>query len=129
VHFSGGTLGRDGFEGTDTILTLSIRPKREGETVISFKDAAILAADGRGSPVVHERQPLVLAVHSSTSTLVSASSTHFVSDFNDDGRITAADLSLFTVQLFLPYNELYDLDKNGFVELADLRVFIEDLGR
>lgn len=128
VHFSGGTLGKDGFAGVGTLLTLVVRPKQEGETIITFADTAVLAADGRGTAVVHDQQPLALAIHAST-TESSATSTRLTSDFNTDGRITAADLSLFTVQLFLPYSERYDLDRNGAVELADLRVFIEEVSR
>jgi hypothetical protein len=128
IHFSGGTLRKDGVRGTATILTLAVRAKREGDTEVAFKEAQVLASDGKGSAVENERHTLTLSVQpredAARPAVVSG-------DFNGDGLVTITDLylSVLTMEPFSAYEKRNDLDRNGIVNLADISIFFQMMQR
>jgi hypothetical protein len=44
-------------------------------------------------------------------------------DFNNDGRIGIADLSIMAFQIIAPFDPRFDLNRDGKNTLADLSIF------
>lgn len=123
MRMSGGTVEQGGHTGPGTIITLVIRAKKVGETSISFGSSDVYANDGRGSRVKVNERPYVFTVsdrHDGGST--SAVTPQQSADFNNDGRVTLADVSIFAVQLFASYHSRYDLNRDGRMDLGDLSI-------
>lgn len=126
VHFSGGTFRRSGIVDTGTIITLTVRAKSPGVATLTFTDAQAFAHDGSGTKVASELRTLSYDIPESTragGTTVSTSVTVSPSaDFNDDGKVNIADVSILAVRIFMPYAPRYDLNNDGTLNLADLSV-------
>jgi hypothetical protein len=129
IRFSGGTLRRGGLSGAATILTLTARMKRDGQTELSFKDVQVLASDGKGSALENDARPFSLTIARKEGQSGSAPQTQNTNaDFNNDGSVTLADMSILAVQMLSSYNQRYDLDGNGSVGLGDVSVLLAALG-
>lgn len=136
VHFSGGTTRPGGMIGTGTVLTLSIKTKKPGDAKIAFKEAQILAHDGKGTPLEHSShsytytikpKPTELAVVTPSEALDIAQPKAPSADFDDNGKINLIDVSIITVHLVGPYNTRFDLDMNGSVGLSDLSILFSKM--
>lgn len=51
ISFKGG-IPAPGFTGTDNLLTINFRAKKTGQAKVSFSEAEVLAADGRGTNIL-----------------------------------------------------------------------------
>lgn len=123
IRFSGGTVRRGGLFGSGTILTLSVRAKQEGRTELVFSSADIFAHDGKASRVRNEMRPLLLDIGPAHETSEAAPKELPPNpDFNNDGHVTLADISILAIQLLAEYSPRYDLDRNGEVNLADVSI-------
>lgn len=123
IRFSGGTVQRGGFIGSGTMITLLIRPKKEGTTELSIKDAQIFAHDGKGSVLESDKRSLLLVVEPAQGANSSPQEMAPLNpDFNSDGSINLADISILAIQLIAPYNARYDLDRDGNVDLKDVSI-------
>ncbi len=131
VHFSGGTIEGGGLSGIGTIVTLSLKAKKSGSAQLSFKDAQIFAADGKGTEVQSSKRIYTFEIPdeapASGSTAASKMNDETLApptiDFNGDGKVNVVDLSIIAIQIIAPYNAKYDLDRDGACNLADLSIF------
>lgn len=131
IRFSGGTLASGGHTGLGTVLSLSVRAKTVGRIELLFKDAEVFGHDGRGKTLESEARSFAYISKENNSNLgravqQTAQETvprrEAVTDFNDDGRTSLADLSILAVQLISTYNTHYDIDGDGSVNLKDLSI-------
>ncbi len=130
IHFSGGTLAPGGLSGVGTVVTLTVKAKKSGPAQLTFKDAQIFAADGKGSEVQSSKRVYTFDIPESTVPVASASGhmneetlTPPSIDFNGDGKVNVVDLSIMAFQIIAPYNAKFDLDRDGASTLADLSIF------
>ena len=133
VHFSGGTTIPGGLMGTGTVLTISVRAKKDGDAKLYIKDLQVLAPDGKGSTLSSDIRPITYTIKPRTSlpstTNIPASSGNIVeqprapsADLNDDGTVDLVDMSILVIKIISPYDPRYDLDMNGTVGLSDLSI-------
>jgi hypothetical protein len=130
VRFSGGTTGKTGLSGVGTIVTLTVRAKKAGKAEISFKDAQVLAADGKGTEVPSSKRIFTFTVPLSNEPVAAAGGRMNQEtlppasiDFNEDGKVNVVDLSIIAIQILGPYNAKFDLDRDGKSSLSDLSIF------
>lgn len=131
VHFSGGTLTPGGLSGIGTIVTLTVKAKKSGSAQLSFKDAQIFAADGRGTEVQSSKRVFSFDIPESAEAFATGASGRMneetlappAIDFNGDGKINVVDLSIIAIQIIAPYNAKFDLDRDGANTIADLSIF------
>lgn len=122
MSFSGGTLARGGYTGSGKLLTFSVRALREGTGELGFREAEVYRHDGKGIPAPSDTQNLSLNVVAKIPDTNHAKATSVGTDFNDDGRTSLADLSIFAIQLMSSYNPRFDLDADGAVNLKDISI-------
>lgn len=129
MRLSGGSVHQGGHSGPGTIITLVIRAKKDGETSIGFSSSEVFANDGRGSMVQVNERAFVFTVAPKSDGGAPAATPVQSADFNDDGRVTLADVSIFAVQLFASYHARYDLNRDGRMDLADLSIVFAEMNR
>ena len=132
IHFSGGTLKKGGLTGTSTALTLEVRAKRAGAAQLYFKEAKVLASDGKGTSVESVDRPFTYIIRASAPSTSSPSPTAPAlprADVNDDGRIDLADMSMLLLKLMKPYDVRFDLNGDGSVNIGDLSVLFSYMGK
>ncbi len=61
VSFKGG-IPAPGFTGTDNILTINFQAKKTGQAKVSFSEAKVLAADGRGTNILKLTQEAIFSI-------------------------------------------------------------------
>lgn len=136
VSFAGGTTRPGGFTGEDQLIRISFMPEAEGDARLILSRARVLEHDGFGTdaeiakPVDALFSVERLATDARTiSDNVSDSTLTIVpqkpdADLNDDGKVSAADVSIMMMQLLS--NDLrYDLSGDGKVNLADLSILLD----
>lgn len=134
IHFSGGTVERGGFIGVGTVLTITVRAKKSGSATIRFSNTELFAHDGTGGAVPNEARELTLLIidraplaSGEQSIEIGGQAEKSNADFNEDGSISLADMSILAIHLMQPYNPRYDLDKSGTLGLADLSILLSQL--
>ncbi len=115
IHFGGGTYVKGGHIGPGTILTLTFKAKDPGEANLVFKNAQVLASDGKGTDVLNRIVNLTYSIREETQEKQPPSA-----DLNDDGKINMTDFSIMTVAMFKKYDSAYDLNMDGKVDISDL---------
>ncbi len=131
VHFSGGTLAPGGLSGVGTVVTLTVKAKKSGSAQISFKDAQIFAADGKGTEILSSKRIYTFEIPESEMPVAGGASGRMNEetlaplsiDFNSDGKVNVVDLSIMAFQVIAPYNAKFDLDRDGASSLTDLSIF------
>lgn len=139
VHFSGGTIHKAGLIGTGTALTLTVRAKRSGHTIISITDADLYASDGEGTPVdSNVRSYTLVVLEPSASAAVSTVELSApeilklappIPDLDESGKVTFVDISIMITRIVLPYAPRFDLDQDGSIGLTDLSIVLTNLNR
>lgn len=131
VHFSGGTTMKGGMTGTSTVLTITVRAKKEGEAKLTVENVQVFANDGKGTSVDNDTRPFVYTIEENASSTPDeeggggAPQPHAPSaDFSGDGKITIVDLSILIIKIVMPYEARYDLDMDGTVGLSDLSILL-----
>ena len=132
IVFSGGTTARDGHMGTGTIMTLTLKAKKDGDAVLSFDNVRIFPHDGSGKPLQHEARSLTYSIASKLASAKPQNGTPSneplakrpAADLNGDGSITLSDLSILMVGMLSPYNPRYDLNADGSINLSDLSILL-----
>lgn len=133
VHWSGGTLRKGGLVGTSTALSLRVRAKKPGTAEIAFKDAQILASDGRGTSVETVAKPFSYAISypaqpgGGGSSPVAAGSNAASYDLNGDDRVNLLDISIFMLKMAVGYDARYDYNTDGKLGLPDLSALFAHL--
>jgi hypothetical protein len=133
IHFSGGTLQKGGLTGTSTALTITVKARRSGAAQLYFKEAKVLASDGRGTAVESVDRPFTYTIRSAELASGSSPSPSAPAlpraDINGDGRIDIADMSMLLLKLVRPYDARYDLNGDGVVNIGDLSVLFSYMGK
>ena len=134
VHFSGGTTAHGGLKGMGVALTLSVRAKRAGLAKIYFEDVQLYAHDGKGTILETDKHTFTFDIpgieRSIASSPPTGGSSAYVppsppnADFNDDGKVTLADLSILSIRMTMSYNARYDLDVDGTIGLSDVSILL-----
>lgn len=127
LRFSGGTLAKNGLIGSGTLLTLTVKSKRAGSARFELEEVQILAHDGKGSKIKSGARTFTYVTDESpdSNDAIVQGGTPTpapTADFNGDGILSLADLSILVIQFLAPYNPRFDLDRNGAVNLADLSI-------
>lgn len=139
IVFSGGTTARTGHVGTGTIMTLTLKAKKEGDAMLSFDNVRVFPHDGTGRPVKHEARSLAYTIATTQATggtapqqgvepSQQAQTESKVSkpeaDLTGDGKVTISDLSILMVGILSSYNPRYDFNTDGNVSLTDLSILL-----
>lgn len=132
VHWSGGTLKKGGLLGTSTALSLRLRAKKPGTAEIAFKDAQILASDGRGTSVETVAKPFTYAISypsraGSGSPRPAQADVSVSYDLDGDGRVNIIDISIFMLRMAGSYDARYDYNADGKLGLPDLSALFAHL--
>jgi len=136
VHFSGGTTMLGGLTGTGTVLTLSVRAKKDsrgGDAKITVENLQVLASDGQGTTLDSSARSFSYTILQKTpETAPEASGAAPAprpdiprapnADFDGNGSVTIVDMSILTVHMVMAYDPRYDLDTNGTIGLSDLSI-------
>ncbi len=133
IHFSGGTVRKGGIIGTTTALTIAVRAKRPGIAELYFREARVLASDGRGTTVESTGRPFSYRI--SPPALANAGGGTSVSspeaqpsnrspDLNADGAVNLVDISIFLMGLATTRDMRLDLNSDGAVSVGDLSVLL-----
>jgi len=140
IHFSGGTTRSGGMTGTSTILTLTVRAKKSGQSSFYFKDSQVYSDDGKGTQLDNDARPISFSVLPQASpTNVSSGASVAPSpqpvkplpksaDLNSDGYINLIDMSIMIIHMMMaPYDQRYDLNVDGFVNISDLSILLSQV--
>jgi hypothetical protein len=118
VHFSGGVINKTGFLGNGRVLTLVVRPIKEGEASIRFDDTQMLAHDGTGMEVTCNNSPITLSIRPET---------YPSPDVNGDKQVNIFDFGIVSARLFMNYQRLYDLNLDGRITLSDIGILVTNM--
>jgi len=118
IHFSGGMVNKDGFQGDGRVLTITVRPKEQGEATVEFKDTQMLAHDGTGMEVSCGNNPIVLSIRPKS---------YPSPDVNGDKQVNLFDFGIVSARLFMEYERLYDLNLDGRITLSDIGIIISNM--
>lgn len=126
VHWSGGTFKKGGITGSTTALTLRVRALKPGQARIYFKEAEVLASDGSGTPVETVDTPFTYEIRQPVAGGggSAAAPKAQTMDFDGNGRLDFADVSIFLYHLQEPYDRSYDLNVDGVLSVADLSILL-----
>jgi|GEM_PF-932085 len=143
IHFSGGTTRTGGLMGTGTVLTLTVRAKKSGQSTLYFKDSQVYSADGKGTLLDNDARTLTFDVQQqpqpALATISSGATPAQVSaqpqkplpksaDLNGDGAVNLIDMSIMIIHMMMvPYDQRYDLNMDGFVNISDLSVLLSQV--
>ncbi len=131
LNFAGGSTRPGGFLGAGTLITVTFQALGEGTGVISIHEPRILLHDGFGtdSEVKAPVDALFtitegnLLSHSPVGTTYRVTTKIPSTDLNDDGKQSVADISIFMLHIGR-YNERYDFNVDGGVNLKDLNIIL-----
>jgi hypothetical protein len=117
LHLSGGIIPKDIKEGDHgAILVTSFRALKAGKVTIGMKDGQLLAANGEGTNIFSG---------SSVFTLYIRDQGKSSPDVNDDGMLSITDVNTLYLKTFGSYDAHYDLNGDGKVSWADVKMLIE----
>ncbi len=136
ITFAGGTTRPGGFTGEDTLIRVSFMPESEGDARLVLSRARVLEHNGFGTDA-ELAEPIDalftverLAIEARTvSETVSNSNIVVLNDkpnpdFNDDGKVGAADVSILMTHL-MSSNLRYDLNADGKIGLGDVSILLD----
>jgi len=138
IYFAGGDTAPGGFTGRGTLMTVYLTALNPGFVSLTLANAQVLQHDGFGTAatLTESVDSLFTAERLATETKVATArknetwvqvaSAPPTPDFNDDGRVTLTDLSIFTIH-FGGSNMRYDLNQNGRVDFGDLSILLNAL--
>lgn len=120
INFSG-VLVTPGFVGkSGQVLNVSFKVKDVGTATIGIKDAQVLASDGMGTSILDNIIPANL-------TLLSNTPKRDKYDFNRDGKVDLADISIFIIHLG-SNDAQFDFDGDHKVSIKDLSILVSRFG-
>jgi len=130
LSLSGGTFKKGGFSGEGKIVSLTIKALSKGSAVLSFKEASVLASDGKGTDVLSkvidfrytvQKKPILSPVQEQVIQAQKEEPEPRPSlDLNNDGRINFIDLSIMSAVVLSGYDMRFDLNMDGKVNFSDL---------
>ena len=134
LSFAGGTTQKGGFTGTDTLIEVTFRTIREGSGVIALQEPRILLYDGLGTdvPLTDPVEVLLTVKNSDTqkqpvptpkNTSFIVAETLPVTDLNNDGKQSIADVSIFMMNIASSEGR-FDFNLDGKVNLKDLNILL-----
>lgn len=115
ITFSGGSITKDGLVGPGTLFTFSFTALATGTIVFSFNDGQMLAHDGKGTIIASETYPLSYFIRDTGAPSP---------DVNHDRTVNLLDFGIVSSRLFGTYKTAYDLNQDGYITLADLRILV-----
>lgn len=135
INFAGGTTMTGGFNGYDTLLTITFRTKAVGGSSLKLAEARVLKHDGLGTDATLAATiDTIFTIKSASTTEITTGTTGDVAvrienknaplDLSKDGKIGLADVSIF-MQLYATGDRLADFDNNKKVTLSDLSVLLD----
>lgn len=115
LKFSG-IITNPGHTGKGNILKINFKTKKSGIANVNFSHASVLANDGKASEILEGKFGAVYSIKAVESPSF---------DFNHDGKLNVADISLFISKLNdSTAVDTYDLNMDGKVNLQDLSVLL-----
>lgn len=117
LHFSGGIIPKDTKDGDyGTVIVTSFRTLKAGKATINIKDGQLLAANGEGTNIFSGSSMLTLYIRDQGKSSP---------DVNGDGILSIADINTLYLKTFRGYDAHYDLNSDGKVSWADVKMLIE----
>ena len=111
LSLSGGILGSDGWTGEGHVLRVIMRATGTGKAKISIEKGLLLAADGKGTNVLSERNNLVVYIRQSGTPSP---------DINQDNKVSLADTNLVYLGTFRDYDQKLDFNGDKIVSWGDV---------
>jgi hypothetical protein len=120
IRFSGGSVSPTGLIGPGELFSFQFAPVATGTITFTFREAQMLAHDGKGSVVDATTYELDYFVRG--TQLPSP-------DVNADKVVNLLDFGIVSARLFGTYQHTYDLNRDGVITLADLRIVVQQFLR
>lgn len=134
IVFAGGTNDRNGLLKGAELFRISVASSTGAEAVVSFSKLEAFASDGQGTRLrtAGDEYTVHPATQSQAVAGGSGGGVHVVaerSDFNDDGAVDLADVSILMVKMLSPYEERFDINADRQVNIEDLSILLTALGK
>lgn len=137
LQFAGGSTDSAGFVGDEQLLKITFRSLGKGETALELLDATILKHDGLGTEAEIIDNPIDALFSLETEQLmekvvfwqdwaagtIAVEPERAMTDLNNDGKQTTADISIFMVDL-VKGNLRSDFNNDGAVNTKDLSIIL-----
>jgi hypothetical protein len=136
INFIGGTTHKDGFLGTDALMTITFKAVGAGDGTLSINDPRILRYDGKGTDLTlpdpidtvvtvqqEEQQFSNTVTKEHVSTPINVVKTPPSTDLNGDGKQSILDISIFILHLG-SNDPRYDFNLDGKVNTDDLSILL-----
>ncbi len=132
IYFAGGTTAANGFSGQGTLLTVTLRADRAGDTTLALRNPRIMAHDGLGTDVnltapldrlfTIDTTPYAVPLPTPDKKPVTIVPATPPLDINQDGEIGFRDVSILLLRLG-GTDARYDFNGDGSVTWTDVRVW------
>jgi hypothetical protein len=134
ISFAGGTNDRDGLLKDAELFRITVASTTGAEAVVSFSKLEAFASDGQGTRLRTAGDEYTVNAKTPTQVIAGGSGVapHVVatrSDFNDDGVVDLADVSILMVKMLSPYEEKFDINADRRVAVEDLSIMLTALGK
>lgn len=127
IYLRGGVFQK-GFLGEHTIARVRARASSAGSAYVSVDTAALVAGDGKGSPVKVEKvseSETKITVHAVDGELKSTVSVAIVTDVDGDGSVDLSDISAF-MSAWFTRGKVYDFNDDGRMTFRDFSILLSD---
>ncbi len=118
IYFSGGIISHEGFTGKGKVLSIILKPKKEGVATLTFDENKMLAHDGTGREVGCKNNPLSLTIRKENTPSP---------DVNGDKKVNIFDFGIVSARLFMTYERSYDLNLDGKITITDIAILISNM--
>jgi hypothetical protein len=129
IYLRGGTF-RQGFVGEHTIARIRVRAREAGEAQLAVRETALVAGDGRGTPVTVSQNPSrnalkILVTGTADGVITGEAVLAVVTDANGDGQVNVGDITLF-MSAWLTREHFYDFNNDGKMTFRDFSILLAD---
>jgi hypothetical protein len=118
IYFSGGIIDPKGFTGKGKVLSITLKPIKEGTATLSFEETKMLAHDGTGREVGCKNNPMIITIRGEDKPSP---------DVNGDKKVNIFDFGIVSARLFMTYEQSYDLNLDGKITITDIIILISNM--
>ena len=138
IGFIGGTTKKGGFLGTDKLMTINFKSKKQGDVNVHLINTRVLLHDGLGTDAVlassieniyYIKDDVVEVLNNNPTATISNLTfleTYSKTDLNQDGKTSIADISIFVKDLATK-NLRSDFNDDLKVNTTDLNILLEEI--
>ncbi len=134
IVFAGGTNDQNGLLKGAELFRITVASSTGAEAVVSFSKLEAFASDGQGTRLRTAGDEYTVHPKIASQSVVGGGGggIHVVSersDFNNDGVVDLADVSILMVKMLSPYEERFDINADQKVNIEDLSILLTALGK